>query len=635
MTPLCIPLLTGADIAPPTLTAEAANISATSFDVLVSMDERGGVWHLAVEPLMQALGPLSAPESTQEPTVSRRMSAGNNRRRLLQLATTTATPDAPVPTPTATVDGVSEVDDPTDAPTATPTGGSGTQTPAVTATDGELDLNPTATPETLTTTPGSTPTGQPSTPIPASTPTPTPTEAASPPPPSPSPPPQPPLPSPPLPLPPPLLAAPPPPPPPTPSAVLCVRYAAVELSLSTEQVLNGSLPAAAGASLVPGAHGRTAVPIVGSLVRVAIAGLRPDTLYRVYLLGEDLAGNRMEAPVSLAVSTLDTIPPTFVYDSPALGGTSSRNFTLLAAMDEPGRVAYVVLRRGDPTPTSEQVLAGEGGSAQESVSAGSFPVPQKCLEGEGVVVDGIEPDTAYDVWLVGLDIAENYMPIPSRLSLVTVDDLPPTLINVTNAPRCYGVQSNVTLDEGGTLAYLLSECVEGLRSQVGAGSVFEGQLPGGLTPLYNGSLPVGEELPVALNFGGLADASRYLLFLAAEDLEPTPNRMLAPYRGGVVVSTDDCDPPQISASVNLADSEPEPTTPDQPRLLSATLTVQLDEAAVLGIQVLASRRQFTPHVSPPTHVRMCSVHGSEAATTNSRRHPAELLQGFVAQTYIL
>jgi hypothetical protein len=361
----------------------------------------------------------------------------------------------------------------------------------------------------------------------------------------------------------------------------------VPLVLSAEDVVNGTLPADTGATLVAGGHGVTGVPFVSTEVRVRVSGLRSDTLYRIYLLGQDLVGNRMTAPVSLEVSTLDTNAPTFVYGSPSMGAVSSRNFTLLAAMDEPGRVFYVVVPLGAPPPSSGQVLAGMGGDSEPAVSAGAFPVPVTCVTAAGVVSDGIRPDTAYDLWLVGQDTAGNAMPQPSRLSVVTVDDLPPTLSNVSSTPRCYGLHANVSSDEGGTLAYLLAPCVEGLKGEVDSGHVFAGVLPGGLTPLYNGSVPVDEDLPVTLKFFGLDDASRYLLFLSAEDLEPTPNRMLAPYRGGVVVETDDCDPPEVSATIDLNDYDAGDAS-SGPRQLNATLTVQLDEGAVLAVQVVDS-----------------------------------------------
>ena len=109
-----------------------------------------------------------------------------------------------------------------------------------------------------------------------------------------------------------------------------------------------------------------------------MTGLQPDTLYRAYVAGQDDAlptPNTTPEPVALDVFTLDTIPPVFVNESPKLGPVYSTNFTVIAALSEPGLVHYVVLPRGAPEPMPEQILVGVDGAESPAAAASRFPAP--------------------------------------------------------------------------------------------------------------------------------------------------------------------------------------------------------------------------------------------------------------------
>ena len=114
------------------------------------------------------------------------------------------------------------------------------------------------------------------------------------------------------------------------------------------------------------------------------------------------------------------------------------------------------------------------------------------------------------MWLVGTDEAGNLMLKASVLAVETVDDVPPTLSNVTSEPLCGGVQTNLTADEEGTLAYVLSECREVLKGSVTGDEVFLGSAGNG-TVMANGTATLEPDSILTLDFDG---TDRFLLLLS-------------------------------------------------------------------------------------------------------------------------
>lgn len=153
--------------------------------------------------------------------------------------------------------------------------------------------------------------------------------------------------------------------------------------------------------------------------------------------------------------------------------------------------------------SSFQVMAGTDGEGEPAITSSFFDVTEKCTDTYGTVDSNIEPDTAYDIWLVPKDRAGNAFSVASKLQVLTVDNVAPSVTNVTVEQLCYGLSASVTLGEDGTLAYVLSTCENGLKGKVTGDDVFEGSVPGSSgRVVYNGTVAAQAGLPVVLDFQG-------------------------------------------------------------------------------------------------------------------------------------
>eukprot|EP00951_Prasinocladus_malaysianus_P050547 scaffold681560_cov43-Prasinocladus_malaysianus.AAC.1 len=85
------------------------------------------------------------------------------------------------------------------------------------------------------------------------------------------------------------------------------------------------------------------------------------------------------------------------------------------------------------------------------------------------------------------------------LRVLTVDDEPPSLANVSVTPACDGANVSLSPSEAGTLAYLLVDCDKDLLGAVTSDDVFAGQVDG-VTVLENGTMPMLKQEALTIAF---------------------------------------------------------------------------------------------------------------------------------------
>jgi hypothetical protein len=224
-----------------------------------------------------------------------------------------------------------------------------------------------------------------------------------------------------------------------------------------------------------------------------LSGLAAETTYDVYVVAEDVADedvtrgrpllpNRQPEATRLRVRTHDVTPPKLALAAPVAAPLSGSAAALRVALDEPGRVAFVVLPASSPPPVSAAAVvvrnpahatAAEDDADDDVVVHGMVDVPHA----EVLVtrtITGLQPETPYVVYMVAEDQGlsgdgefRNSGAITS-VAFRTPDVTPPTLpawaassLDVVRGVRGHEFSLVTALDESGTVAYIVRPFVAG------------------------------------------------------------------------------------------------------------------------------------------------------------------------------
>ncbi|WP_442932451.1 glycoside hydrolase family 9 protein [Micromonospora sp. NBC_01699] len=176
--------------------------------------------------------------------------------------------------------------------------------------------------------------------------------------------------------------------------------------------------------------------LVGSPVgaSLAVTGLTPATAYAFYVVARDGAGNRSTASAPVTFTTApgggDTTPPG-TPGTPTASAITSTGLTLTWTPSSGGDLAgYRVYREAGAT----DVLVGS-------------PV------GTSLAVTGLTPATAYQFYVVGVDLAGNVSAASAPVSVTTLPSAPagPCAVTYTTSDWSNGFTATVTIrNTGGT-----------------------------------------------------------------------------------------------------------------------------------------------------------------------------------------
>ncbi|HRI79983.1 MAG TPA: lamin tail domain-containing protein, partial [Cyclobacteriaceae bacterium] len=120
----------------------------------------------------------------------------------------------------------------------------------------------------------------------------------------------------------------------------------------------------------------------------------------------------------------DVAAPFFTVNYPKIGTISETQFDLVANMNETGKVYYEVLLDGATAPTAAQIKIDVGNavalSGQLSITSASSDFTKS--------ITGVQPSTAYDVYVVADDAASNLQSSPVKLDVTTNLSTSPLLV---------------------------------------------------------------------------------------------------------------------------------------------------------------------------------------------------------------
>ncbi|RIX52059.1 hypothetical protein D3P08_13860 [Paenibacillus nanensis] len=257
-----------------------------------------------------------------------------------------------------------------------------------------------------------------------------------------------------------------------------------------------------------------------------ITGLAAETPYDLYVLAEDdePTPNVQLSARKLIITPLDVTPPVFDPTYPKLTQVTGEGSQLEAALDEAGKVYYVVIPHGDSAPTAAQVKAGLDSSGELANNRGSRVVPAANLA-VTLQVTGLASETSYDLYVIAEDdeLVPNLQLVPVMLTIETADATAP--VHATDYPKMvsvsyYTAQFSVQENEAGTVFYMVLPrgAIAPTSAQVKAG-VDSHHLPVTL----HGSDTVAADTAKTIDLRNLTPNTRYDLYIVAQDDAAVPN----------------------------------------------------------------------------------------------------------------
>lgn len=156
---------------------------------------------------------------------------------------------------------------------------------------------------------------------------------------------------------------------------------------------------------------------------LSISGLSENTSYSVYIVAEDIPGNRA-AVVKFDFTTKDDTPPEFGSGYPRQKTPLSDNkIEIDVKINEPGTAYLVALPVGAAQPTGEQVLAYKNASgvtvASNLKATGTIPATGEVT----LTLTGLTVSSHYDIYVVCKDLAGNLTApamIPAETSMLNL-----------------------------------------------------------------------------------------------------------------------------------------------------------------------------------------------------------------------
>ncbi len=187
--------------------------------------------------------------------------------------------------------------------------------------------------------------------------------------------------------------------------------------------------------------------------RFTITGLKEKEKYDVYVMASD--GENDSKVYKLSGETKDTTSPKFLKGTPLQGKITDRTVDVRLEVDEDATVYYVVCEKGadfpppivsvpdgtkpdgtkpdgqkPSTPGKPQIPPLDSEAAQQAVITGNNTLKNGRTNVKANVesiakISGLEPQTAYDLYVVAVDKAKNASVVEKR-HIKTKDVIPPT-----------------------------------------------------------------------------------------------------------------------------------------------------------------------------------------------------------------
>ncbi|WOK09382.1 MBG domain-containing protein [Imperialibacter roseus] len=288
-----------------------------------------------------------------------------------------------------------------------------------------------------------------------------------------------------------------------------------------------------------------------------ILELEEVTSYEIFLTISDESYALSTVVYQLSVETGDYSKPEWEPGYPVMGTINSLSAEVEIDLNEgDGTVYYAVFASSGATKFPANLKAGSnyGAVDEGSVSASDA----------SFVLTGLSEATAYDVWLVAEDVAENLQTAATKLDFTTIDDIAPefgagypSIATVDETD----VEIDVKINEAGTV-YAIAQLAG--ESAPSFAQVQNGQNSSGATAISANSVRVDKNQAAGLALSGLTSQVGYDFYVVAED--DFGNESGAPVN--LNATTSDLKAPDISPQTLTLESVDE---------TSATFSFSLDE----------------------------------------------------------
>ncbi len=267
------------------------------------------------------------------------------------------------------------------------------------------------------------------------------------------------------------------------------------------------------------------------LLQIPAVTTTDHTVYQVNLCQFALPSRPGEFVFWVNLDNITELKPPFVTVPPQISKVTSTGFELRVPQDNQATVYYLVMTKGGPVPTSEDVKAGTGPAGTAAVKSGHTTIDASHVD-KIEKVDGLTADTEYEVYVVTEDMATppHLQKTVSKLSIKTEgaqsQPLSPTVTD-TKAPTfetgfpkvatitTTGFELVVQTNEPATVYYVMVTKDEPAPSpeEVKAGSGNQGK-----SAIKSGHLQIDTpKTDKVEKIEGLTVGNEYEVYVVAED----------------------------------------------------------------------------------------------------------------------
>jgi hypothetical protein len=120
------------------------------------------------------------------------------------------------------------------------------------------------------------------------------------------------------------------------------------------------------------------------------------------------------------IEAADKVPPAWSEGFPKAVDVTTSGFTLQAKIDEAGTAYYVVLSDEAGAPSAAQVKAGQDSNGNPMAEGRKGQISLTADTEGSTSISGLASETAYDIYVVAEDTANNLQTIPAKLDITTL-----------------------------------------------------------------------------------------------------------------------------------------------------------------------------------------------------------------------
>lgn len=170
--------------------------------------------------------------------------------------------------------------------------------------------------------------------------------------------------------------------------------------------------------------------------------VKESTSYDMYYWLTDADGEQSSQVQKITVTTKDITPPEFTMGEMFQSDTKATSVTLSNTVNEDATIYWVAVPSGDPYPKHDpdlfpntddwrEFLKDEGAKIQITAGVGtasskSGKLTAKANTQFNISITGLEKESAYDVYYVAQDQANNFSRVIGMYTAHTLDETPPT-----------------------------------------------------------------------------------------------------------------------------------------------------------------------------------------------------------------